>query len=296
MFFASLNVWRFVCSLGDQHLNNKWLKTFWRAPAFGSYLIAELPQAPCLSVRMFTIFWTSCVAVTWSRYLAARIRWSHIFSSSRFSAAYWAQLDWGGTRQTNASHSLQGLCAQKQMCQKGQTGRKIDCKMWNVGVLTLRHTENRREGKSNAELAAFSHTETSNVKHEGHFCPGVKLINNSRHVFTNALRHIKSHHTHNAQGGHFSLSEFVIRTGLWTLRRGESVAPWENKSATVKQSCDFWISESTWKTNLWLTWRKRRQQGQVKQGKCANVFHSLIWAETKCLQNTQRNDASSAQC
>lgn len=62
---------------------------------FSLYLIAELPQAPCLSVRMFTIFWMSCVAVTWSRYLAARIRWSHIFSSSRFSAAYWAQLDCG---------------------------------------------------------------------------------------------------------------------------------------------------------------------------------------------------------
>lgn len=62
---------------------------------FSFYLIAELPQAPCLSVRMLTIFWMSCVAVTWSRYLAARIRWSHIFSSSRFSAAYWAQLDCG---------------------------------------------------------------------------------------------------------------------------------------------------------------------------------------------------------
>lgn len=234
------NVWRwFVSSLGDWHQHNIFIKTV----TFGFYLIAELPQAPCLSVRMFTIFWMSWVAVTWSRYLAARIRWSHIFSSSRFSAAYWAQLDcegWGDRRQKDPLHSLQEefVCT-KTNVSKGQAWRKIDCKMGNVGVLTLRHTKNRREGKSNAQLAAFSHSETSNEKHEGHFCPCVKLINNSRHVFTNALRHIKSHHTHNAQGGHFSLSEFVIRTGLWTLRWGESVAPCENKSATVKQSCDF---------------------------------------------------------
>lgn len=219
---------------------------------FGFYLIAELPQAPCLSVRMFTIFWMSCVAVTWSRYLAARIRWSHIFSSSRFSAAYWAQLDWGwqkAERCITQSAKKKSICAHKTNVSKEQIWKKIDCKMWNVGVLTLRHTKNRREGKSNAELAAFSHTETSNEKHEGHFCPYVKLINNSGHVFTNALRHIKSHHTHNAQGGHFSLSEFVIRTGLWTPRWGESVAPCENKSATVKKSCDFqsqnWYGEQT---------------------------------------------------
>jgi len=47
----------------------------------------------------------------------------------------------------------------------------------------------------------------------GHFCPRVMLINNSGHAFTNALRHAKSH-THNAQGGHFSLSEFVTGMGL----------------------------------------------------------------------------------
>lgn len=54
---------------------------------------------------------------------------------------------------------------------------------------------------------------------KGHFCPGVRLINNSGHIFTNALRHTESHDTHNAQGGHFSLSEFVIRMSLWTPQR-----------------------------------------------------------------------------
>lgn len=101
------------------------------------YLIAELPQAPCLSVRMFTIFWMSCVAVTWSRYLAARIRWSHIFSSSRFSAAYWAQLDWGAAEgKKDALHRLQAERRRKpgctkQMCQEDRLEKKwiVKCKI-----------------------------------------------------------------------------------------------------------------------------------------------------------------------
>lgn len=124
------------------------------------YLFAELPQAPCLSVRMFTIFWMSCVAVTWSRYLAARIRWSHIFSSSRFSAAYWAQLDCGGQK---AERSITQPARRKYFsaqnkCAKGQNRRKIDCKMWNVGVLTLRYPKKIGvKVKAAPEVAVFPH-------------------------------------------------------------------------------------------------------------------------------------------
>lgn len=59
----------------------------------GPYLWAGVPQAPCLLVRMLTIFCFSWLAVTWSLCLVALMRWSHIFSSSLLSAAYWAQLD-----------------------------------------------------------------------------------------------------------------------------------------------------------------------------------------------------------
>lgn len=65
----------------------------------------------------------------------------------------------------------------------------------------------------------FSYMETLmwvKPNEKGHFCPRVMLINNSGHVFTNALRCTKSHRSHNAQRGHFSLSEFVITMGLWT--------------------------------------------------------------------------------
>lgn len=103
---------------------------------FDFYLDAELPQAPCLSVRMFTIFWMSCVAVTWSRYLAARIRWSHIFSSSRFSAAYWAQLDWGGAEGRKMHYTAckkKGSVRTKQMCQEDRLVRKsiLKCEMFS---------------------------------------------------------------------------------------------------------------------------------------------------------------------
>lgn len=54
----------------------------------GAYLWASVPQAPCLLVRMLTIFCFNWLAVTWSLCLAALIRWSHIFSSSFLSAAY----------------------------------------------------------------------------------------------------------------------------------------------------------------------------------------------------------------
>lgn len=58
-----------------------------------AYLWASVPQAPCLLVRMLTIFCFNWLAVTWSLCLVALMRWSHIFSSSFLSAAYWAQLD-----------------------------------------------------------------------------------------------------------------------------------------------------------------------------------------------------------
>lgn len=53
-----------------------------------------VPHAPCLLVKMLRIFCFSWFAVTWSLCLAALMRWSHIFSSSLLSAAYWAQLDY----------------------------------------------------------------------------------------------------------------------------------------------------------------------------------------------------------
>lgn len=59
-----------------------------------AHLCDIVPQAPCLLVRILRIFCFSWLAVTWSRCLAALMRWSHIFSSSLRSAAYWAQLDW----------------------------------------------------------------------------------------------------------------------------------------------------------------------------------------------------------
>lgn len=65
------------------------------------YLTAEFPQAPCWSVRMLIIFWISWIAVTWSRYLAALIKWSHIFSSSRLSAEYCAQSDLNRKKETS---------------------------------------------------------------------------------------------------------------------------------------------------------------------------------------------------
>lgn len=127
------------------------------------YLVRELPQAPCLSVRMLTIFWMSCMAVTWSRYLAARIRWSHILSSSRLSAVYCAQEDWRGKR--NKKHEATGP-------------RKC----------TFRYKPRK--------CAMFSYMETLlwvKPNEKGHFCPRVTLINNSGHIFTNALGQITPH-------------------------------------------------------------------------------------------------------
>lgn len=68
----------------------------WRIiwPASSAHLCDIVPHAPCLLVRMLRIFCFSWFAVTWSLCLAALMRWSHIFSSSLRSAAYWAQLDW----------------------------------------------------------------------------------------------------------------------------------------------------------------------------------------------------------
>lgn len=59
-----------------------------------AHLCDIVPHAPCLLVRMLRIFCFSWFAVTWSLCLAALMRWSHIFSSSLRSTAYWAQLDW----------------------------------------------------------------------------------------------------------------------------------------------------------------------------------------------------------
>lgn len=65
-----------------------------RHPEPAAHLCDIVPHAPCLLVRMLRIFCFSWLAVTWSLCLAALMRWSHIFSSSLRSAAYWAQLDW----------------------------------------------------------------------------------------------------------------------------------------------------------------------------------------------------------
>lgn len=65
----------------------------WMCMCVRAHLWACAPQAPCLLVRMLTIFCFNWLAVTWSLCLVALIRWSHIFSSSFLSAAYWAQLD-----------------------------------------------------------------------------------------------------------------------------------------------------------------------------------------------------------
>lgn len=62
--------------------------------ASSAHLCDIVPHAPCLLVRMLRIFCFSWFAVTWSLCFAALMRWSHIFSSSLRSAAYWAQLDW----------------------------------------------------------------------------------------------------------------------------------------------------------------------------------------------------------
>lgn len=181
------------------------------------YLVAERPQAPCLSVRMLTIFWMSCVAVTWSRYFAARIRWSHILSSSRFSAAYWAQLDWKGNRSKSMTNSA--------LMEASHVPRESTFNVWFIkcaGILKFRLTKADLSTGSIETWAVFSHIETilsgTKWKAQGHFCPCGMLINNSGHIFTKALRHTESHDTHSAEGGHFSLSEFVIRMGLWTLQ------------------------------------------------------------------------------
>lgn len=228
-----------VCFFVGWRQNKIWTKTCWTVTFLASTLLQSFP-------RLRVCPWGCSLSSGWAAWPShGRGTWPHgsggrTFSPRLASPRHTGRSSTAGNRrEKDALHIQQVGRSHKTNVSKGQTWRKIDCKMENVGVLTLRHTKNRRVGKSNAELAAFSHTETSNEKHEGHFCPCVKLINNSRHVFTNALRHIKSHHTHNAQGGHFSLSEFVIRTGLWTVRWGESISPCENKSVTVKQCCDF---------------------------------------------------------
>lgn len=85
-----------LCWAATVHVKDlTWSALVWRWTCWsvGAYLCASVPQAPCLLVRMLTIFCFSWLAVTWSLCLAALIRWSHIFSSSFLSAAYWAQLD-----------------------------------------------------------------------------------------------------------------------------------------------------------------------------------------------------------
>lgn len=71
-----------------------------------AHLCDIVPQAPCLLVRILRIFCFSWLAVTWSRCLAALMRWSHIFSSSLRSAAYWAQLDWRRVERVKTSPGL----------------------------------------------------------------------------------------------------------------------------------------------------------------------------------------------
>lgn len=71
-----------------------------------AHLCDIVPHAPCLLVRMLRIFCFSWFAVTWSLCLAALMRWSHIFSSSLRSTAYWAQLDWEvGSKKLNTQQT-----------------------------------------------------------------------------------------------------------------------------------------------------------------------------------------------
>lgn len=171
----------------------------------------EFPQAPCLSVSMFTIFWMSCVPVIWSLYLAARIKWSHIFSSSRFSAAYWAHWDWRKKTTTDLLHVLDMRASWQSLL---NCSPKVFQKCTIQPVKTV---------EGNTMHNSMSHIWTS-VRVEARkkawvrSRPYVMLINHSGRMFFNAPRHTNSHDTFNTQGGHFSLSEFVIRRGLWTVQ------------------------------------------------------------------------------
>lgn len=144
------------------------------------YLTDELPQAPCLSVRMLTIFWMSWVEVMWSRNLAALIKWSHIFSSSRFSAAYWAQFDWKG-KEKNKSESKWSHILPKFF--KGMP--LLIILKYKICSYTHTHTQ----VQTRVEIRDLQGPFWINGKRAGHFCPCVMLINNSGHAFSNALQH-----------------------------------------------------------------------------------------------------------
>lgn len=105
-----------------------------------SYLTAELPHAPCLSVRRFIIFWINWVAVTWSRYLAALIKWSHIFSSSRLSAEYWAHNDWKGEKKIYELINYKSMDKKTKMYHEtifriNQTNQNFNAKF----IMTIKH-------------------------------------------------------------------------------------------------------------------------------------------------------------
>lgn len=91
-----------------------------------AHLCDIVPHAPCLLVRMLRIFCFSWLAVTWSLCLAALMRWSHIFSSSLRSAAYWAQLD---CRRVGGKE-LNGKPGGNQLCTEFFVGKNITIKPW----------------------------------------------------------------------------------------------------------------------------------------------------------------------